>query len=940
MLPSQVLTTKLFPPPPRRNHVIRQRLVERLNAGLQDGRRFLLVSAAAGFGKTTLVSAWITEEKLRPSVAWVSLDEGDNDPIRFLSYLIAALQQVDPVIGGDVLPVMQSPHPAPWTELVVQLINQIAGNGTPVILVLDDYHLITSQVVHQAAMMLIEHQPEHMHTVILTREDPPLPLPKMRARGQVTEIRERDLRFTLQEAEAFLVEAMGLTLSTDEVAMLKDRTEGWAAGMQLAALALEEYASEAERRSFIDAFTGSDRYIVDYLISEVLERQPEATRQFLLHTSILERFCGTLCDQVVYGDIGTGKSQPILHALDQANMFLVPLDNQREWFRYHHLFAEMLLHTLRRSAPDQIPELYHRASVWFEDRGLATEAIQYALANAAEGGDWSFAGKLLGRFAMRMLLQGQGSLVIGWCQKIPRAYLEQAPEICIYYAWALVLTFRTDFLDAVEEKIQLAERAMDLPGLPARANIGQDGALVPFRDWVMGHASVIRSQILLGRFGAYVDPQELIRLSLKGLELLPEVEKGIRSTCKINLAHAQLMQNRPLEAQKAFEEALPFQLEAGNYLGGVTNIFYQVRLAYYLGQLDHAEAFCREWKEKLTEMAGPARNEIPAIRGLDVVLSILLLEHRRFDEAESLLTQALDLPGWASWMELLGFIALARLRFLRGNSTGAEETLRRMAQMGPQHARCAQALNTLFFLKKSPGDLQIRANAEAWMRTANPNPDIPFALGIGPYHCDVEYFCNLAWAEIQIFLGRPQEALIFIRPALASAKEHGLTFRILELTLATAQIHEALGDTPAALSELEQALEIAEAHGFSRVFAEIPNLEPLLHQAVERKIHSKYARHLLASLSPVNAWTQAAGKELYRLGSEDVDLPALVEPLSERELEVLRLIAKGLSNDQIAKQLVIAQGTVKRHITNLYGKLAVESRTQAIGKARELGLIQ
>ncbi len=939
MLSSQILTTKLFPPPPRRNHVVRPRLVERLNAGIQDGRRVLLVSAAAGFGKTTLVSAWITEEQLRPSVAWVSLDEGDNDPIRFLAYLIAALQQVHTEIGADVLPVLQSPQPAPWTELVVQLINQIAFMGKPVVLVLDDYHLITAPAVHQAAMMLIEHQPNHMHTVIITREDPPLPLPKMRVRGQVTEIRERDLRFTLPEAEAFLVEAMGLTLSSVEVAKLKERTEGWAAGMQLAALALEEYASEPERRAFIDAFTGSDRYIVDYLISEVLERQSEATRQFLLHTSVLERFCGALCDQVVYGGNGISASQSILQSLDQGNMFLVPLDNQREWFRYHHLFAEMLLHTLRRSAPDQIAGLYRRASAWFEAKGLATEAIQYALAYAVADGDWAFAGRLLGRYAMRMLLQGQTSLVIRWCQTLPKPYLERAPEICIYYAWALVLTFRNDFLDAVEEKIQLAERAIDLPELPAQATVGQDGALVPFRDWVVGHICVIRSQILLGRFGAYVDPQELIALSLKGLELLPEAEKGIRSTCKINLAHAQLMQNRPVEAQRAFEEALPFQLEASNYLGGVTNIFYQVRLAYYLGQLDRAEALCREWKEKFAEMAGPARNEIPAIRGLDIVLSILLLEHGYFEEVERLLVQALDLPGWASWMELLGFIALARVRFLRGDISAAEETLLRMAQMGPQHERCAEALHILFALKQTPQNAQVRAQAESWVKTANPDPNVPFALGIGPYHCDVEYFCHLAWAEIQISLGHPRRALEFIGPALASAKEHGLTFRVLELTLANAQADEALGNTAAALARLGQALEIAETYGYSRVFAEIPNLEPLLRQAIERKIHPAYAGHLLASLGQVTAWRQTIGQEAKPHDAEGPGMAVLIEPLSERELEVLRLIARGFSNDQIAKHLVIAQGTVKRHITNLYGKLAVESRTQAIAKARELGLI-
>ena len=945
-----MLTTKLYPQPPRPSIVKRPRLVERLNTGLQPGRKLILISAAAGFGKTTLASQWIAESQLHGSVAWLSLDEEDNHPTRFLVYLIAALQQIDIHFGENLIPVLQAPQLPQFTEMIEQLLNQIAVSEKKVFLFLDDYHLITSNAIHQMVQRAIERQPGNMHTVILTREDPPLPLPRMRVRGQVVEVRERDLRFTLPEAQSFLLQVMRLSLSNVEVGKLQERTEGWAAGMQLAALALEDNLGEAERRAFIDAFTGSDRFIVDYLVSEVLNRQPQPVREFLLNTSILERFCGDLCDQVVYGRAGEGKSIAILDRLEQGNMFLVPLDNQRQWYRYHHLFAEMLGHYLRRSSPDQVPELYRRASAWFEAKGLTPEAIQYALACASMNDDWDPARKLLGRHSMRLILQGQGSLIIRWCQTLPKTFLEQAPEICIYYAWALVLTFRNDFLDAVEEKIQWAERAIETTELPTSASVGQNGALVPFRDWVIGHICVIRSQILLGRFGTYVDPQELIALSLKGLELLPEVEKGIRSTCRINLAHAQLMENRPLEAQRAFEAALPFQLEASNYLGAVTNIFYQVRLTYYQGQLDRAEALCQEWKEKFAEMAGPARNEIPAIRGLDIVMSILLLERGRIDEAESLLIHALDLPGWASWMELLGFIALARLRFLRGDDAGAEETLRRMAQMGPQHVHCAEALRILFAIRGSPDDPQVRAKAETWVKTVSPNPGVPFALGIGPYHCDVEYFCHLAWAEIQLSLGHPQVALTFVGPALPSAKEHGLTFRILELTIMNVLVYEALGHSSAAYAELERALDLAETYQFIRVFAQIPNLEPLLQQALERKIHPDFVRHLLISLSQVTDWKQEAGKSIQKetnrhdlegfgLGAL-VEPAALIEPLSEREMEVLRLIASGLSNEQIAKHLYIAQGTVKRHITNLYGKLAVESRTQAIAKARVLNLIQ
>lgn len=939
MKPTRILATKLYPPPHRSSLVSRPRLVERLRSGLQPGQQLILISAAAGFGKTTLASEWIAEDHLAESIVWISLDEEDNDPARFLIYLIAALQQVVPAFGENILSVLQSSQEPHLVPLVDQLINQLAVSNTRVLLFLDDYHLITSGNVHQVMHQLIERQPASMRIVILTREDPPFPLPRMRVRGQLKEIRERDLRFTLAEAKSFLVEAMGLDLSSEEVGKLKERTEGWAAGMQLAALALEDFLGEADRRVFIDAFTGSDRYIVDYLVSEVLDRQTGPVREFLLNTSLLERFCADLCDHVVYGHIGDGRSQAILDSLEQGNMFLVPLDNQRQWYRYHHLFAEMLAHSLRRTTPDMIPALHRRTCEWLEARGFISEAVKYALQYASEGGNWDFAGAMIARYAMRMILLGQENMVTGWCQAFPRAYLDRSPEICIYYAWALVLTFRTDYLDAVEEKLQWAVQALETRGIPEQAPVGQDGSLVAVREWVTGQVSVVRSQILLGRFYADWDPQELINLSLTGLDLLPQTEGAVRAICRINLAHAQLMQNNAEGAQTALEEALPFMLDAGNYLGGVTSIFYQARLAYYLGQLEQAEMLCRRWKEKFAALLGLSAADIPAIRGLDIVLSILLLERDQVEEAEQLLVQALDLPGWASWMELLGFLALARLRHLRGNDAGAEETLRRMANLGPQHASCAEALGVLFALRAAPDDAQVRARAEAWVKAFRPDPARPFALGIGPYHCDVEYFCNLAWGQTQIALGRSAEALMFLEPALSSARAQQLPLRALELSLTLALAYEASGRMAAALAELESALRTAERFGYVRVFSETPAVSRLLQKVIERRPGDRFAQQMLAVSAQRMQPARAPEASVQRETPRDAAQAALVEPLSERELQVLRLIEAGYSNAQIAQRLVIAPGTVKRHITNLYGKLDVQSRTQAIAKARAIGLI-
>jgi LuxR family maltose regulon positive regulatory protein len=933
----QVLSTKLYVPPIQSSLVQRPRLVQHLESGYQAGKLVTLVSAPAGFGKTTVIREWITDRDLGKTFGWLSLDDGDNDPVRFLTYLVSAIQKVNASIGGSILVALNSSQVPPLLDLVEALINEISFEAEPFLLVLDDYHLIKKVEVHSIMQLLLNRQPDALHLVVVTREDPPFALPRLRVQGQLTEIRERDLRFSLAEAQTFLVKTMGLDLSTQDVGKLEERTEGWAAGMQLAALALEEYSNEAERHAFIEAFTGSNRMIADYLISEVLQRQSEMTRQFLLHTSMLERFCAELCDTVVFGEDGEGKSQSVLESLEQGNMFLVPLDNQRHWYRYHHLFSEMLFHSLRRTSPEQIPLLHHKASEWFEAQGHIPEAIKHALASK----DWGFVNTLLDRYALPIIFPGYGSLVIEWCREIPKAYLAKAPDLCIHYAWALVLTFREDYMDAVEEQLQMAERAIERPDLPDFAPVGEGRTSVPFRDWVIGHACAIRSQILLGHFFKNIDPQELIALSLKGLELLPEVERTPRSICQINLAHAQTMQNDPVKALKAFEDSLPAMLEAGNYLGAVAATFYIARLAFYMVNVDHGEMICQQWRKKFADIATasgskdqPVR-EIPAVRGLDVVQSILLLERNQFEEAERLLVKTLELLGWGSWMELHGFVELGRLRHTLGNDAGVQEILQRMARLGPQHLACAEALKILFEVQQQPDDPHVRARAETWTKEHSPDLSFPLALGIGPYHRDTEYFCNLYWARVLIALGHFREASTFVLPALAIARERGLLYRVAEFSILQALIQDGQGNPSAALDELGQALEISERCGYTRIFDEGPELDKLLRQAAEKKIHAKYARELLASRQSNRGNRKTAGTAV----KVDRARTGLLDPLSERELQVLRLLANGLPPAEVAKKLFLSPFTLKAHTQNIYTKLGVHSRIEAINKARELDLL-
>jgi ATP/maltotriose-dependent transcriptional regulator MalT len=394
------------------------------------------------------------------------------------------------------------------------------------------------------------------------------------------------------------------------------------------------------------------------------------------------------------------------------------------------------------------------------------------------------------------------------------------------------------------------------------------------------------------------------------------------------------MQNNATEAHKPLEEALTFSLEAGNLLGVVTVVVYQARLAYYMGRMDQAASLCGQWKTRFAQMAGTAA-EIPATRGLDIMLGFILLERSQLEEAERLFARALQTLGWASWIELHGFLLLARLYHLQSNEVGVQETLQRMSKLGPQHAACAEAYQVWYALRRSPGDPKVRARAENWTETHVPNTSVRFALGIGPYHCDTEYYTNLAWARVQIALGHFQDASIFIGPALKAAKGQGLLFRTIELSIAQALAHDGQGNSSAALEELEKALEIGERYGYAQIFDDSPQLERLLQQAAERKIHAEYTRQLLTSFHSLRAKSEIPGT----VTKMEERHPSLVDPLSERELEVLRLLASGLPTSEVAKKLFLSPFTLKAHTQNIYTKLGVHSRIEAINKARELDLL-
>src|SRR5919112_590390 len=488
-----LLTTKLAVPSTRVSLVPRSRLSERLEEGL--GPKLILVSAPAGFGKSTLLGAWASElsGSGRP-MAWYSLDSADNDPAQFWRYFFTAIDLLQPGSGKTALALLDSPQASPIEAILTTLLNELVDLSTDSVLVIDDYHLIESQTIHEALTFLIDHLPPRMHLVIATRMDPPLPLPRMRVRGKLTELRAADLRFTPEEAATFLNQVMGLELSAEDTAELEGRTEGWIAGLQMAALAMRDHADVS---GFIAAFTGSNRHVVDYLAEEVLARQPEELRTFLLKTSVLDRMCAPLCNAVT----GHADGQTTLERLEHANLFVIPLDDERHWYRYHHLFADVLRQRLHQAHAELVPDLHQRAGGWFEEEGLVPEAIHHALAAR----DWERAIRLIGSSGMTVVLSQQGQTLLGWIDKIPEELGRERPVLCTIRALALAFSNRPD---AAEASLQQAERC--LRGKP----------ITDEARTISGRAAVIRAAI--ARFSG--DLQRCVALSRRALELLPETE--------------------------------------------------------------------------------------------------------------------------------------------------------------------------------------------------------------------------------------------------------------------------------------------------------------------------------------------------------------------------------------------------------------------------------
>ena len=902
-----LVLTKLRVPRPRPRLVDRGRLLTFVDTP-ETG--IVLVSAPAGYGKTTLLAAW-AEARAQggPCVAWYSLDASDNDGTPFGSYLVASLSQA---LGPDepLTNIAQQLRSSPEVDLqkvMSEIINAVAATDRECLLVLDDYHLITAPEIHQSVAFLLERRPENLRIAVGTRSDPPLPIARLRAQGKVSEVRAADLRFTHAEAAEFLNDVMQLALPSAVVEALEARTEGWIVGLQLAALSLTARSADSNP---IATFQGNSRFLIQYLLEEVVSGQPADMQDFLLSTSVLERLCAPLCDAV----LDRSGSDQILERLERANLFVVALDEQAVWYRYHHLFREFLAARLQKTQPERAAVLHRRASQWYESQGHLREAVRHAL----ETNDWPYAAELVERHGMATLMHSDISTVHEWCRAFPDAVLRTHPMLCVLHGWTLVLGYRRDHRERVEQQLHMAEEA--------------SGALEDKQHarWLLGQAAVVRA--FLGNIpDPRADPRGELALTQRALDLLDPGEP-LRSTTMLPVGYSYLALQETEEAYAAFETARVLSLAGKNYYGATDARFQQARLAHQQGHLRRAAELCHQGHADLGAVIAEPEQELPAFGGLDIALGCILLEQNKLVEAEQLLLHGLDLVGFRTgipYYRMVASVALARLRQIQGRHAEADASLTQLEDLWPDVALCVEGVRMLDILRCDQQDPTALARVAAWSRelSATLGDDVPLP-GMGPFGAAEPYYLALlAWARACIATGAPESAIAYLEPQLQLAERHDLGARVIELSLAQALACAAIGDRARTFDLVSRALERGEPEGFVRIFDEGPSVIGLLVDAQRRGIARDYIEHIL----------ECIGAQCER--HADANVSGLIECLTERELEVLRLLRSGLLNRQIAEELVISLGTVKRHTANIYGKLGVETRTQAIVRARDLHLV-
>jgi LuxR family transcriptional regulator, maltose regulon positive regulatory protein len=937
-MPAPILATKLFIPPPYPKIVLRPRLIDRLNEGLHH--KLTLISAPAGFGKTTLVSEWVAGCK--QPVAWLSLDEGDKDPARFLSYLIAALQTlalskvegIMPKIGVGILAALQNPQQSSIESLLTTLLNEINSIPDNFVLVLDDYHVIDSKPVDEALTFLLTNLPPQMHLVITTREDPHLPLPRLRARGQLTELRAVDMRFTPTEAAEFLNQVMGLNLSAENIAALEARTEGWIAGLQLAALSMQ---GRQDTAGFIKSFTGSHYFVLDYLVEEVLKHQSELIRSFLLQTSILDRLCAPLCNAVT----GREDAKEMLKILEHNNLFLIPLDDERQWYRYHHLFADVLRAHLIEAQPGQVSRLHQRASWWYEQNGFPPDAIRHALA----ANDFEQAAGLI-ELAWPAAEEGsiQPAAWLAWVKALPDNLVLARPVLSVCYAYALLgigeIEAAESRLKDAEQWLQLSDTLKVQPEIQSVEMCPESSRRMVVADQeqfkslpaaiAVGHAYIAQT---------YGNIPDTVRYARLVLELVPEGDSYRRKQASMLLGMTYWASGDLEAADRVFADYTMRLRADGNIPDAIGSTVVLADIRSALGHLREAIGTSEQLLQFVMDHVEPMPSDTA---DLHRKLSELYLE--RFDlesAAQHLriskeLGEKAELPVWRyRW-----YFSQARFNETRGDLDGALELLNEAEKL---HIRTP--LPDLYPIAAMKARIWVAQGrliqALEWVREQGLSP----ADDLG-YLREFEH-TTLAMILIAQYRNDRMDdsihsALNLLDRLLQAAEEGSRMGSLIEILVLQALAHQARGNITSALLELERALTIAEPEGYVSIFVDGGKpMAELLNRFKAKDGTHRVKEYSLKLLSAFNMQ-----KELHPFGSTHLEKnkpssssQPLIEPLSERELEVLRLLRSELTGPEIARDRMVSLSTIRTHTQNIYAKLGVNNRRAAVRRAEELDLI-
>jgi LuxR family maltose regulon positive regulatory protein len=919
-----ILATKIHIPLSRSKVVMRPRLVERLNEDLHQnqgfGRKLTLVSAPAGFGKTSLLTEWLATSQYR--AAWLSLDDGDGEIRHFLTYLLAALQVLEKNIGADVLGMLQSSQLPSTESLLTNFLNEIAVIQHDFLLVLDDYHTVDSKPIDRALAFLLEHLPQHMHIVITTREDPSLPLARFRARGQLAELRAADLRFTLDEAADFLCQVMGLDLSADQLAILESRTEGWIAGLQLAALSMQ---GNQDIAGFIQSFSGAHQFVLDYLLEEVLHRQPEGIQRFLLQTSILNHLCGPLCDAVL-GD-AAGSSQKTLEHLHHANSFISALDNERCWYRYHQLFGDLLRQRLGQGLPgEEIVGLHLRASQWYEKNGDVYEAIQHA--RAAK--DFNRAAGIAEMAWQGMNESFQNAAWLGWVEQLPAELIRLRPVLCTQIAWSLM---NTGDVNASESRLQDAERSLDGPS--------EKVVVVEQSQF-----QALRARIAFARaYNALAvgNGSDALGHAEQALQLTPDEDGYLRAQTKAILTSAHWSNGKLDAAYSSMSEWMHNAQKAGNIMFAVASAHGAAEILIAQGRLQDAVR-TYEQSLQLASTAGRGAHGYTAHHHLG--LAMLYLEVGKDEKAAQHFQMGLEVGSHCTLTDwpYHKCVAQARWREYERDLPAAVELLDEARRVYIRtlmpDAQPAEAWKARVYLK-----LGRLSHAQDWAQKQGLTVDDELSYLHEFEHITLARLLLAAYRSSRVE-GNLRDALRLLERLLTAAKEGKRKGSMIEVLILQALAQLAGGNKLQALASLKRALTLAEPGGYLRIFVDEGEVIKLLIEDF-RLMTTNQSRgqddHLVAYADQLlNAFAGslvASPSSSISLKNQKSKIKNLVDPLSERELEVLNLVAQGLSNDQISKRLFLSVSTVKGHNLRIFNKLQAKSRTEAVARARELGLL-